>query len=198
MKKILFCAGLAALLWYWWYEPPARWKGMPAAQSPVQASGSLPAPFQQGDFRITPLASYRITAVVMGADRYRFDPGAKISPLDLALAWGPMSVAGVLNELSVSQSGRFYEYRWKDEPPLDPELINRNSANTHCIPANDAIRQQLLAIRRHDLVTLQGLLVEVNFPEGGRWRSSLTRDDTRGGACELMWVTAVERRKISR
>jgi hypothetical protein len=33
--------------------------------------------------------------------------------------------------------------------------------------------------------------VQVNTPDGWRWRSSLTREDTGGGACEVVYVCAV-------
>jgi len=58
------------------------------------------------------------------------------------------------------------------------------------------VRKQLLAVRRHDLVTLEGYLVEITTAEGFHWRSSLSRDDTGGGACEVMWVTSVTRKKL--
>ncbi|HTQ30490.1 MAG TPA: hypothetical protein VMI53_04715, partial [Opitutaceae bacterium] len=74
--------------------------------------------------------------------------------------------------------------------------IVRHSANTHCLPADDLVRDQLLAVRYHDLVTLEGYLVEVSRPDGYHWRSSLTRDDTGAGACEVMWITQVSRRKL--
>lgn len=164
---------------------------MPAAHDPVQTTTGLPAPFSSGDYTVTPLAHYSITAVVLGRERYRVDPGAKLAPVDLALGWGPMSVASTLNELRITQGGRFYEYRWKGEPPLEPEEIVRHSANTHCIPANAEVRRQLLAVRRHERVSLEGFLVLVSNPSGWTWRSSLTRDDSGGGACELLWVTKV-------
>ena len=110
----------------------------------------------------------------------------------MALGWGPMSIAGVINELSISQSGRWYEYSYRNDPPLDPTQIARNSANTHCIPANDDVRCQLLDVKRHELVTLSGYLVEVTRADGFRWRSSLTREDTGGGACEIVWITTLE------
>lgn len=100
-----------------------------------------------------------------------------------------MSTAAVINDLSVSQSGRWYEYTWAGEAPLDPDQITAHSANTHCLPATPEIRKQLLAIKRHDVVTLEGLLVEVNGPGGYRWRSSLSRTDT---ACEVMWITGIQ------
>jgi hypothetical protein len=58
------------------------------------------------------------------------------------------------------------------------------------------VKKQLLAVRRHVLVTLEGYLVEITRPDGYHWRSSLSRDDTGGGACEVMWVTSVARKKL--
>lgn len=191
MKKFLVLLILAVGVWFWWQEPEATWRGMPAAHDPLQTTARLPAAIRIGDYTVTPLAHYEIKAVVLSRQRYRHDPGAKLSPIDLALGWGPMSVASAINDLKIRQTGRWYHYSWRNEPPLDPDSIVAHSANTHCIPATPEIRRQLLAVKRHDIVTLKGLLVEVNGPNNYRWRSSLSRTDTRGGACEVMWITEV-------
>ena len=169
---------------------------MPAAHDPVQTEAALPKPFSHDVFTIKPLANYDVTGVVLSRSRYRNDRDAPLCPIDLALGWGPMSVAGVINELKITQSGRWYEYAWSGPPPLDPVSIGQHSANTHCMPATPEVREQLLAVKRHELVNLKGYLVEVSGPNGYRWRSSLTRDDTRGGACEVMWITAVTHQKL--
>ncbi len=192
MKKLLVLILLAAGGWFWWHEPAAAWRGLPAAHDPIQTSTGVPPPFRHGDYTITPLANYEIKAVVLSRERYRYDPAAVLAPVDLALGWGPMSASDVINDLNISQSGRWFEYSWSDEPPLDPDLIATHSANTHCLPATPEIRRQLLAVKRHDLVTLRGHLVEVTGPQGYRWLSSLSRTDTRGGACEVMWITDIE------
>ena len=196
MKKLLFFALLAAVAWLYWHAPAAKWRGMPAAHDPVQTTGKLPAPFPHNGYTITPLARYKINAVVLSRERYFVDQGAALAPVDLALGWGPMSVSSVINDLRISQSARWYEYSFPGEPPLDPGLISTNSANTHCLPADAEVRAQLLAVRRHELVTLEGYLVEVTGPAGYRWRSSLSRTDTRGGACEVMWVTSVSSQRL--
>ena len=197
MKKIFAFALLGLVCWYAFiHKPAARWRGIPAANEPQQTANLLPGAFLHEKYTVTPLAKYSITAVVLSRDRYRFDDAAKLAPVDLALGWGSMSIADVINELSVSQSGRWYEYTYKNEAPLDPQVIAQHSANTHCLPADSAVRKQLLAVRRHDLVTLEGYLVEITTAEGFHWRSSLSRDDTGGGACEVMWVTSVTRKKL--
>ncbi|MEY4487532.1 MAG: hypothetical protein RIQ79_40, partial [Verrucomicrobiota bacterium] len=107
MKKWLLLAALFAVGWLWLHEPAAKWKGLPAARDPQQDTLQLPAPFHSGDYTITPLARYALKAVVLSRSRYRYDASAPLSPLDLALAWGPMSDAAVINELNISQSGRW-------------------------------------------------------------------------------------------
>lgn len=61
----------------------------------------------------------------------------------------------------------------------------------HMIPANDAIEHQLKLIRAGNMVHLKGFLVEVTGKDGFRWKSSLSRTDTGGGACELVRVESL-------
>ncbi len=195
MKKFLFFAVLAVAGWLYFHEPAAAWRGMPDARDPLQSASDLPPPFLHAGYTLTPLASYTVTAVVLSRERYRNDHEADLSPVDLALGWGPMSIAGVINDLKISQSGRWYEYSYPGEPPLEPGQIVTHSANTHCLPADD-VRSELLAVKRHELVTLEGYLVEVAGDGGYHWKSSLTREDTGAHACEVMWVTRVEHRPL--
>lgn len=196
MKKLLALVVLVATGWFYFHESPATWRGMPAAADPVQLNTRLPAPFVHDGYTITPLARYSLTAIVLGRERYHSDRGAELSPVDLALGWGPMSVASVINDLQVSQSARWYEYRWRDEPPLDPGLIATHSANTHCLPADAEVRHRLLEVKRHELVTLEGYLVEIKGADGYRWRSSLSRTDAGGGSCEVFWITRVSSKRL--
>jgi hypothetical protein len=195
VKKFIALVLLVAAGWFYFHQTPATWRGMPAAKDPVQHSTKLPARFVHRGYTIQPLAHYQVTAVVLSRERYRNDRNAELCPVDLALGWGPMSIAKVINDLSISQSGRWYEYRYPGEPPLEPADIVSHSANTHCLPADDAIRSKLLAVKRHEIVSLEGYLVEATATDGWHWRSSLSRTDTGGGACEVLWVTAVSTRK---
>jgi hypothetical protein len=47
-------------------------------------------------------------------------------------------------------------------------------------------------VRAGSLVRFSGYLVKVEAPDGWAWVSSLTRDDTGAGACELVWVDDLE------
>jgi hypothetical protein len=151
------------------------------------------APFALGDFEITPLASYDIEARVLSVEPYSIDGGSRLSPLDFAVGWGPMSDSAVLDHFRVSQGARFFTI-YPDETAIDLATALRGSANMHLIPASSDIRDQLERVRRGHVVHLKGYLVRVNGPRGYLWTSSLTRNDTGNGACELFYVEAVSRR----
>lgn len=103
-----------------------------------------------------------------------------------------MTDDGVLGQLAISRSGRGYPYRWQGQPPLPPGQIRDHSANMHLIPADDGVAGVLQRIRTGQTIALHGWLVEVDDGRGWRWRSSLTRYNSGGGACELVYVCAVE------
>jgi hypothetical protein len=67
----------------------------------------------------------------------------------------------------------------------------RSATNTHLIPADEAILRQLKRTAPGRVVKLQGYLVNAVGDDGYRWNSSLTRDDTGAGACELIYVQSV-------
>jgi hypothetical protein len=111
--------------------------------------------------------------------------------VDLALGWGPMSDESALERIDISQSGRFYFWHVK-EFPIPRRDIEIHSANMHMIPATAEVERRLLRVRPGQVVALTGYLVEVRGSDGFRWRSSLTREDTGNGACELVWVEKLD------
>jgi len=195
VKKWLFMALIACAVWWLWLspEPPAHWGGRAASETPRQTTAELPRPWTRDGMKFEPLARFAMRGVVLSRERYRYDPEAALAPVDLALGWGRMSEAAVINALRISQDHRWYEYGWRQNPPIPQEEIALSSANMHLIPANGTVRAAILAVRRHDLVEFQGYLVEVTRP-GWRWRSSLSREDTGGHSCEVVWVDHLERR----
>jgi len=42
------------------------------------------------------------------------------------------------------------------------------------------------------VIHLQGFLVDASRGDGWRWRTSMSRDDTGDGACELVYVESIE------
>ena len=158
-----------------------------AANTPLQKNASAGA-VQLNGFTITPLMDYSIEARVLSKEDYSFGTEAEVSPTDLALGWGPMSDEAVLSKIDISQGNRFFYWR-VNEFPIPQREIEIHAANTHIIPANRLVEQQLKSVRKGQVVKLKGQLVEVSRADGWHWRSSLTREDTGNGACELMYVT---------
>lgn len=168
--------------------PPRVGSGEPPLQTEVPASV---VPFALDAATLTPLAGFSVDARVLSREDYRLGREAELSPTDLALGWQRMADDEVLGRLSISQSSRWYQYRWQDPPPLDPGDIVRSSANMHMIPGNDTVAEALARIRKHDRVRIDGWLVEAEAADGWRWRSSTSRTDTGGGACEVIYVCGV-------
>lgn len=168
------------------HEP--RWgPGVVVRSTPQQSSPTGPGSWQADGYRYQALADFSLQARVLSRKDYT-DRQSAISPMDLALGWGVMSDQSVLDRLSISQSGRWYRYRWSDKPPASPGDIIRSSANMHIIPGSPEVASHLAGAKAGGWVDLRGRLVRVDGPGQWRWVSSLSRSDTGNGACELFWV----------
>lgn len=161
-----------------------------APKDPVQEKITSGQVHQVGKYAIRPVARFQVEARVLSTERYRFDRGAALSPIDLALGWGPMSDQTVLDQIQISQGGRFYRWRVKNYPIPRRQIIE-HSANMHMIPANDEVRKDLLAVRTGDIVQFEGYLVVASSQDGSIWNTSTTRKDSGAGACELVWVESI-------
>jgi hypothetical protein len=192
--KVWVCVLAAAWAAVHWQQQSSQTlrllSSTPISAVPLQESTETRA-FSAAGYQITPVASYQLRALVLSTERYRVGREADLSPVDFALGWGPMSDPKVFSHLEISQGQRWYRYRWSGAPPIEPSQIVRHSANTHLIPADDQVRRQLLDVQRGQVVILKGTLVNVDHPDGWRWRTSTTREDSGAIACELMWVTEV-------
>jgi len=185
----LLLAMLAAIAaWQLAHRPRQHPAGVLVAETPQQtdidATVALP---NKGEFAFTPLARFSISARVLGCAGYRWDTEAKLAPTDLALGWGRMSDSAVLGQIDITQSGRFYHWQVREFPIPEGEIIG-SSANMHLIAADTLIERAIEQTRVGDVVSFDGFLVRADGPNGYHWISSLTRSDSGGGACELVWV----------
>ncbi len=162
-----------------------------AEADPQRADYDETAPVAMGRWMLTRRAHYEITARVLGRERYYIDGLSDLIPEDLALGWGPMSDNRILRTIDISQSGRFYFWRTHADTPIPLSMIIDHSANTHVIPADRAVRRELLGVRPGQLVRLSGDLVD-GTRDDGRWiKTSMVRNDTGPGACEVLLVRKV-------
>ncbi len=195
MRKLLIVAALLLALLgalsHWRHRPLQPGPGVLAAEVPVQVDLDHGAQLQRGGTTLTTRAHFDITARVLSRKDYSSGADAELIPLDLALGWGRMSDSEVLAKIDISQSGRFYYWHVK-EFPIPRREIETSSANMHMIPADADVKRQLEQVRAGQLVRIEGFLVDASRADGWHWNTSMTRDDTGAGACELVYVERVD------
>jgi hypothetical protein len=193
---ILKAIVLAYIAWGAWHayvnRPTHTQEGMLAESEPEQTNVTDGEKVRMGRWTLTVRATYRVTARVLGREPYHFDSLSDLIPEDLALGWGPMSDSRVLKTLEISQGNRFYYWRPTPATIIARDSIIAHSANTHVIPQNSKIAHQLERLRPGEVVTLSGELVDGVRNDGSWIKTSLVRNDTGAGACEVMLVSEVE------
>jgi hypothetical protein len=168
-------------------KPIVHPPGILVAKQPIQVEVP-PNGFMLDEYSVTRRARFDIRARVLSTEPYYFNRDADLSPIDLALGWGVMSDQAVLDQIDISQSGRWYRTRYELPPPVPEQMIVSSSSNMHMIPARKSIERSLKKLRQGDIITISGYLVDVDHATGWHWRTSMSRTDSGGGACEIVYV----------
>ena len=192
LQKLIVLLLLAAAVWWLW--PARELRHAPGVRLDREPEQQTIAPRAVGGFKkytITAVASYAVEARVLHVKRYWVD-GEDLVPYDVAVGWGAMSDQAVLDRLSISQGNRFFFYEWQHPPPIAVSEIERHAANMHVIAANKNVASAVRRLRRGEFVAMRGFLVNVSGPDGFCWNTSLRRDDTGNGACELFYVESID------
>jgi hypothetical protein len=165
----------------------ATWVYVDFIRTPTDATAAI----RKGGYEITELERYQQTVRVLGREEYRFGREAELSPMDIAVGWGVMAKPEIYRQFSITQSRRWY-YWSADSLPISRREVEVNSSNIHLVPANPEIAGRLRRIKRDDVLAIGGTLIEVTAPDGWRWRTSLSREDTGEGACELLLLQQLD------
>ena len=113
--------------------------------------------------RLTPRAAYRITGYAVETSRVLLDEWDFVSPLDVALVWGPVAAPEALRHMKFHLSRRYVSYRWQGPAPLGTGLLASHIANNHLIPSSEEVGRALGDVRVGDLVSLAGKLVDLEI-----------------------------------
>ena len=97
----------------------------------------------------------------------------------------------VIDQLDISQSGRWYRWKYEGSPPVPEQQIIGSSSNMHMIPASKSVERSLKNLRKGEIIRVNGYLVDVDHPSGWYWRTSMSRTDTGDGACEIVYVESL-------
>jgi hypothetical protein len=191
---LLFVAFLGGVNWWLFERPVPRPPGVLVAGEPSQLGLDPPPEFEDRGYRYIRRARYDITARVLRREIYRVDGGAALAPVDVAVGWGPLSDSRIVDQLEFSQMGRFFYWKPKDPAtfPLSPGTLIAHGAQMHLIPSTKELDRRIRKLRPGQVATLGGYLVDVRGPGGFIWNTSLTREDTGDGACEIVWVETLE------
>lgn len=142
-------------------------------------------------FHIQKTHRYRVVGEVVSASVYALAFTNDFFDVDIGIAWG----AGV--ESLKSRYTFYQDHRWlfwrSDEPVSDADraYVTSHVGNQHLIPAegHSNIDRAVRWARVGDRVAIEGYLVTI-FDQA--WqplaKSSTSRSDTGGGACEIIWV----------
>jgi len=202
LRKPLVTVGIIIAVFFF-YRLATRPKGYKTTEGIVATEEPLQTDLQEDEdkpfqddvngykWTITPKAEFRISARVLSTERYRMEWQSTLSPVDLALGWGPLSSRDVDHWIDWSQSGRWYFYQWSADSPYKANFIKDHSANVHIIPSSDNLKSAVLRLHSNEMVLLEGLLVNVDGSRGGDnywWHTSLSRKDTGNGSCELLYL----------
>ena len=169
--------------------------------APLQRETALkPFDFEyaKSSYVIEPLAEYDISGLIVTHN----DPGgwgdiyhddSSVDFRDLCLIWGSN-----LNSV-IFENFEFWSEPWtcnaRTYSDAAVQAFDLSAlGNNHLLSADQEVQQTINSARIGDQIHLKGLLIDYYPPgmkEYGR-RSSLTRDDTGNGACEVMYVQSAE------
>lgn len=146
-------------------------------------------------YTYTPRAEYEISGVVVSLHHsdsfvditHEHDPA---NALDLCLAWGANVETDAYRRVEYHHGDFTCFYRWWGE---DPGFRGDEMSNTHIVPSTPELSRLAKKVRVGDQVTLRGTLVdyETRFSDGrniGRRSTSMVREDTGNGACEILYL----------
>lgn len=164
---------------------------------PVQQDLAQPVPLSgavgPSEARLWARAKLTATVQVLGVAHYAQGWEGGLAPVDLALGWGDMYSRDAIDAVTITQADRFYYWKVPGVEPWTARQVAIQSANMHIIPGNPSILAQIRGLRPGDRVRLHGVLVDALRPDGYLWRTSMVRDDTGAGACEIFLVLHLER-----
>jgi hypothetical protein len=194
MTRKLFIISIAILAYFvardWQHKPITHPPGVLVTEAPVQIDVQ-PSSFAMDDYQLTKKARFELRARVLSTEPYHLGREADLSPIDLALGWSVMSDQSLLDQLDISQSGRWYRWKYDDVLPVTDQQIIASSSNMHMIPAWVSVKRSLKKLREGDIIVLQGHLVDVDHDSGWKWRTSMSRTDIGAGACEIVYVESI-------
>ncbi|HBE88727.1 MAG TPA: hypothetical protein DDW67_06260 [Elusimicrobia bacterium] len=200
MYRNLFLA-LAALMFVSWRMSVDAYRSVPPSELlPAVKGEPLQTELLSGDaapgcardgysWSFEPLYRYDITGYVFGVSHKLASELKGVMAADLGLLWGENARDGLYRHTKLRVRMDWFVASWKNGYHFNTDA----AANTHIVTCDPGVYEKIRSVRMGDQVRLRGLLVGVNISRGGgaqrmTARSSVSRTDTRGGACEILYI----------
>lgn len=201
--------GLFLLALGWWFDdrlPPPGQLRQELLAEPVQVPVDAPAFTTSAggtDYLVRPRYSYDISGLVVSMhradtwwDTVHLRADDFINVVDLCVVWGKNATSGIYYEMNFFNTDVACDITPKS---ADAQRVFKMAqlSNNHMVTEKPVLARMLGRIHVGDQVRLRGYLVDYGVirdgvPQGMRVSSS-TRTDTGDGACEIIYVTSVER-----
>lgn len=168
---------------------------------PLQRATAI-APFtfdyRNVEYAVSPQASYDISGLVVSHndilswwDIYHDENSVDIK--DICLIWGQNA------DEDIYQNMKFWNesvscHAQGSILPHGKRFYGPALSNNHLLSADPEVREKIRAVRVGDQIRMRGYLVNYNDAKTPQFvrKSSLTRSDSAGFACEVMYVTELE------
>jgi hypothetical protein len=188
MLKHIFLIVVLIICYLLWEQRPVRYgPGIIAESRPDVAKIDFPNPIETDNFIITPKFEIQATVRVIAKNRYWFEDMSHISPVDLLLSWNRMSDEDLLTRMLVKINDRSYSVQMT-KPPYQRGNIHQHLMMAHTIPATEHIQSKLNSIRRGQLVSFSGYIVDIQNRIGTEWISPVRDELPANRTSQWLWI----------
>ncbi len=204
LEKMLFWALLlffTGFLASWWLKgafPKAADILPELRQEPIQQPTSrkeFSFLYKGERYRVKPVAEYEMWGLAVDHNDIHafwdiYHTSDSVDILDLGVIWGKNVETDDFHRVKMWSSSWCINWQYPAGVKFSPHHI----ANNHFISDDERTRKQILKVRKGDQVHFKGMLVNYQaMSQPDFWRkSSLTRTDTGGTACEVVFVESIE------
>lgn len=188
MLKHIFLIIVLIFCYFLWEQRPVRYgSGIVADSNPDVARIDFPNPIETESFIITPKFEINGTVRVIAKNRYWFEDMSHISPVDLLLSWDRMSDEDLLKRMLVKINNRSYHVQMT-KPPYQRGNIHEHLIMSHTIPATEQIQERIMSLRRGQLVSFSGYIVDIKNRLGDEWVSPVRDGLPAKRSSQWLWV----------
>ncbi len=184
---IVACSGF----YVWSVFPINHGPGQLVDTEPTVERLSWEKPFTFKYATITPLKKISGEVRVLEKRRYYFDSKSKYSPIDALVGWKELSDERNLDYLHFSLGDRYYDLSYSS-PPIPLNDVYKQIDLWHLVPSSKEMEKQIKGIRKGSVLSIEGLIVNIEFEDDFPWESELTKSKRAGQLnTNVIWINEI-------